>query len=247
MTRFFEINVFWRRFGYRRRSAEIRQMEYNVTCVCGRSLIVPAGGAGTFRSCECGNQINIPQLSVLRESPAFCIPKAIPIMRSRYHPKNWHIVTWMCVLYWGAWAGLTNWPYKVDPKTAFSVYNEIAVNNNLPLNVSMHGQRGFPSIYSSFLFDSSRIHAETFSLNALISNCFLTGIALASIVILGQSIKNFSIVHLLAITAIIALMLGIYTTIKPGYPVNYWCKVAIFVAPPTILIATTIIRKMQNT
>jgi hypothetical protein len=44
-------------------------MEYNVPCACGRSLIVRAGDAGTFRSCECGNQIHIPQLSVLRESP----------------------------------------------------------------------------------------------------------------------------------------------------------------------------------
>lgn len=44
-------------------------MKYNVPCVCGRSLIVRAGDAGTLRLCECGNQIHIPQLSVLRESP----------------------------------------------------------------------------------------------------------------------------------------------------------------------------------
>ena len=49
--------------------SETRQMEYNVPCACGRSLIVRASDAGTFRSCECGNQIHIPQLSVLRESP----------------------------------------------------------------------------------------------------------------------------------------------------------------------------------
>lgn len=109
-------------------------------------------------------------------------------------------------------AARTNWPYKIDPKTAFSVYNEIAVKRNLPIYASMDGQRGFPSIYSSFVFDSSQILAETFSLNALIFNCFLTGIALASIVILGQSIKHFSIVHLLAIMAGIALILAVYTS-----------------------------------
>jgi hypothetical protein len=172
---------------------------------------------------------------------------AVPIMQSRYHPKNWHVVTWMCVLYWSAWAGRTNWPHKIDPKTAFSVYNEIAVKRNLPIHASMDGQRGFPSVYSSFVFDSSQILAETLSLNALIFNFFLTGIALASIVILGQSIKHFSIVHLLAIMAGIALILAVYTSIKPGYPVNYWCRVAIFVAPPAILVVTTIIRKMHTT
>ena len=187
-----------------------------------------------------------PYSRVPGDGRSFCILMAIPIMQSRYHPKNWHMVTWMCVLYWGAWAGLTNWPHKIDPKTVLSAYNESAVNHNLPIYTTMHGQLGFPSNYSSFVFDSSQILAETFSLNALIFNCFLTGIALVSIVILGQSIKYFSIVHLLAITAGIALMLGIYTSIKPGYPVNYLCEVTIFAAPPAILVATTIIRKMQN-
>ena len=150
------------------------------------------------------------------------------------------------MLYWGAWAGLANWPYKIDPKTAFSAYTEIAAKLNWPIHSSLDVQRGFPFNYSSFIFDSSQILAETFSLNALIFNCFLTGIALASIVILGQSFKYFSNFHLLAIAAGIALILGIYTSIKPGYPVNYLCKVAIFVSPPAILVVTTIIRKMQN-
>jgi len=74
---------------------------------------------------------------------------AIPIKQSRYHPKNWHIVTWIWALYWGAWAGLANWPYKIDPKTAFSAYTEIAVKLNLPIatrrNMTHPLQRALPS------------------------------------------------------------------------------------------------------
>ncbi len=44
-------------------------MDYTVSCSCGRSLIVRAGDAGATKSCDCGNQLQIPPLSVLRESP----------------------------------------------------------------------------------------------------------------------------------------------------------------------------------
>lgn len=44
-------------------------MDYTVPCDCGRSLIVRAGDAGATKSCDCGNQLQIPPLSVLRESP----------------------------------------------------------------------------------------------------------------------------------------------------------------------------------
>lgn len=45
-------------------------MDYTVPCNCGRSLIVRAGDAGATKSCDCGNQLQIPPLSVLRESPS---------------------------------------------------------------------------------------------------------------------------------------------------------------------------------
>ncbi len=44
-------------------------MEYAVPCDCGRSLIVRAGDAGATKSCDCGKQLRIPPLSVLRELP----------------------------------------------------------------------------------------------------------------------------------------------------------------------------------
>jgi hypothetical protein len=44
-------------------------MDYIVPCDCGRSLIVRAGDAGATKSCDCGKQLQIPPLSVLRESP----------------------------------------------------------------------------------------------------------------------------------------------------------------------------------
>lgn len=52
----------------RNKFAQKECMEYTVTCDCGRSLNVRAGDAGTTKPCGCGTELQIPPLSVLRES-----------------------------------------------------------------------------------------------------------------------------------------------------------------------------------
>ncbi|WP_417745881.1 hypothetical protein [Rosistilla oblonga] len=44
-------------------------MNYSVKCECGNLLIVRSSDAGSRRPCTCGNEVAVPPLSVLRQSP----------------------------------------------------------------------------------------------------------------------------------------------------------------------------------
>lgn len=183
-------------------------MEYNVPCACGRSLIVRAGDAGTFRSCACGNQIDIPQLSVLRESPAFCIPKAIPIMQSRYHPKNWHVVTWAAVAVWIAVTLWTNVPLDAPSEYAkmSATYTSQTGKPADPRFVRFFRAHGYPVVYRHEIRSNPSARLD-YSIAWFFVNVFLCLAATASIIYVSQSVPRFSVRQLMLATACVAVVI----------------------------------------
>jgi hypothetical protein len=146
------------------------------------------------------------------------------------NPRHWNAVTWVAMVFWILWALDRNLPYEAGPQVLVEI-NARRDEYGLARRDWMSARMGFPHTYASVHFNTTQVTATSFSQLALFSNIVTTLLSLCGLIIIFQTRKIFSVRSMFILCTAVALPIALYAAVKPGYPVNQWCKEAVFLSP----------------
>jgi hypothetical protein len=166
-------------------------------------------------------------------------------MRTLLHPKNWNAATWLAILFWSFWALSRNLPYNAGPASLVN-FNALSDQYGFAAQDRMTAITGFPFTYRSVDFNTTQITGTSFSTMTLVSNVFLSIVSLICLIVICQRKKTFSLRSMFVGCTFIAVPLALYSYLSPGYPINHWCKFALFVSPQFAVILLVVKKRMHN-